>query len=384
MLSAYDKGKEGLIQYATQRLQSHSPTSHDDTAQANAADSQTGFYAKWPKLTLCNFASMTKPKKRTMKGHTFTLRYTRNLFHKMTVIALDRGLNIDEFLEYPLGPLPYSLATETGGLTKTSKSVLMHDLEKLVDAEETPNPTSHQVIVLDAMALIQTLKLSNNATFGDLAETMLKIIMRHVSSSCSTSVHWVCDTYPAISIKNFERESRMESAEGSFATTISSSEQKVDKQLKKALTYGKFKESLTQFLIDEWKQQKYTKLVGRHTVFATSGSKCYAFHAEQDVMEYQEIPELTYEMEEADQRLILHAHYASLQVPKPDVIVIRSPDTDVMVLATAACGLGWISSKCLFLTGTGVKTRYINVTGIGAKLGVSLRWPNRSTPIHRM
>ena len=36
-----------------------------------------------------------------------------------------------------------------------------------------------------------------------------------------------------------------------------------------------------------------------------------------------------------------------------------------------ACGLGWISSKCIFLTRTASNKRYIKVTSIGSKLGRS-------------
>ena len=203
----------------------------------------------------------------------------------MIVIASDRGLNINEVLEFPLGPLPYSLATESGSLVKTIKSSLMHELEKIVESEEVPLSTSHQVVILDAMAIIQTIRLASNATFKELAETILNIIMSHISTSNSnTEVHWVCDTYPSISIKNAERETRMKSAEGSFATTITSANQRVDKQFKKALRDGNFKESLAQFLIEEWSEHRYARVIKKCTIHATSGSKCYKFHVEQDNM----------------------------------------------------------------------------------------------------
>ena len=58
--------------------------------------------------------------------------------------------------------------------------------------------------------------------------------MSHISTStCNTAVHWVCDTYTSIYIKNAEMETRMKSAEGSFAITITSANQRVDKQCKK-------------------------------------------------------------------------------------------------------------------------------------------------------
>ena len=249
MLQAHEKGRSSLQQFVTERLQVPCTTvggpvapggvSADQVPQLNPEGIEVKqFYDKLSKLALRNFATMSKPRKRSVKGHTFTLRYTRDLFHKMTIIAMSRGLDIDNILQYPRGPMPYSLATESGGLVKTSKSALMHELEKLVEPEEAPNMASSQVIILDAMALIQSLKLAKNATFADWAEMILKIIIKHGSQSSNTThIHWMCDTYPVISIKNVERSTRMMSAEGSFATTITSPEQCVDKQLKKALRH---------------------------------------------------------------------------------------------------------------------------------------------------
>lgn len=100
---------------------------------------------------------------------------------------------------------------------KTSQSKLRDG--NLARSEETPSPTSHHDIVLDAMALLQTLTVAHNDTAIGLTNIVLKIIMKHSSVNNTAYVHWVCDTYPVISIQ-LERNHRMESAEGSFATTI--------------------------------------------------------------------------------------------------------------------------------------------------------------------
>lgn len=66
-------------------------------------------------------------------------------------IATELALNIGKCSL--LGPLPYSIANERGSLAKSSRFRLMHDLENLVQLEETPSPTSHQVIILDGTRL---------------------------------------------------------------------------------------------------------------------------------------------------------------------------------------------------------------------------------------
>ena len=90
-----------------------------------------------------------------------------------------------------------------------------------------------------------------------------------------------------------------------FATTITSPDQRVAKQFKKAQRHGNSKEYLAQFLIEEWSQQKYASLITTHTLFATSGQQCYMFKVEENKVVFTEIPELMYKMEEADQKLIL-------------------------------------------------------------------------------
>ena len=70
------------------------------------------------------------------------------------------------------------------------------------------------------------------------------------------------------------------------------------------------------------------------------------------------IPELSTEQEEADTRIILHAKDAALYGSTN--IIIKSPDTDIAVLA---CSLSHeIPSNLFFLTDMKQRTRYIAIT----------------------
>lgn len=60
-------------------------------------------------------------------------------------------------------------------------------------------------LVIDAMALIQALK-SIPSTFGELADTILRIIISLSRQYNACRVDFVGDRYPDISINNFERE----------------------------------------------------------------------------------------------------------------------------------------------------------------------------------
>jgi len=77
-----------------------------------------------------------------------------------------------------------------------------------------------------------------------------------------------------------------------------------------------------------------------------------------------EVPELHCDHEEADTRLLLHAKHASATHQH---IVIRSPDTDVLILSVAFAHN--IPSTLYFLTGSGTSTRIVNVTTISQSYG---------------
>ena len=180
----------------------------------------------------------------SIKGKEQILRADRNLFARMTVIAQTRDMDMREVLKYTQGPLPWSLATPEGLYVKTSKSKLAEVLEKDVDpCAEEPDAS---VYILDGMALLQSIK-NVPRTFGDLAEYMLKLIIR--TSRNAVRVDFVTDTYPELSIKNLERSKR--AAGGSYAVKITASAQRCPQKWAKYLALGSNKEALIKFFVTE-------------------------------------------------------------------------------------------------------------------------------------
>ena len=66
--------------------------------------------------------------------------------------------------------------------------------------------------------------------------------------------------------------------------------------------------------------------------------------------------------EEADARIILHCLNIRTSLPDTNTIVVRSPDTDVLVLLARYCKE--INLRILFDTGTGNKRHLLNVNDI--------------------
>ena len=117
----------------------------------------------------------------------------------------------------------------------------MHILEGRVEDSAIDQFPPNNALILDGMALIQTIKRIPE-TFGALVKVIINRILSSAASSKSTRVDFMCDTYPDVSIKNLERSKRAET--GSMMIMILGPQQKVPRQFKKFLSLGKNKEAL--------------------------------------------------------------------------------------------------------------------------------------------
>ena len=102
-------------------------------------------------------------------------------------------------LSFPLGPVPWSLATADGMPTKTDKSKLLHFLESHI--EPTIDRPSNAVHVIDGNAILQSLT-AIPGTFEELAESVFNQLPK------SERVDFVTDTNKQLSIKSYEAEAQ--------------------------------------------------------------------------------------------------------------------------------------------------------------------------------
>ena len=155
-----------------------------------------------------------------------------------------------DVLTYSLRKFPSPVVTADGNLVKTSKAKLMHEIEKRVENPDVEFISADNALLLDGMALIQTIKHIPES-FGAFVEVMLKRILSLASNARSKRVDFVSDVYPDVSIKNIERSKR--AGNGSTVIRILSPEQKVPRQFKKFLSVGKNKEALIEFFCQHLK-----------------------------------------------------------------------------------------------------------------------------------
>ena len=89
------------------------------------------FYEPLKKMKLGTFSTLLKKSvKVKMSGKVVHFSTQSNIFGKIALIQQIRPLDLKEVFSYPLGPIPWSLATSAGELMKTRKAALMNELVK--------------------------------------------------------------------------------------------------------------------------------------------------------------------------------------------------------------------------------------------------------------
>ena len=223
-------------------------------------------------------------------------------------------------------------------------------------------------MVIDAMALIQVLKGSWK-TFGDLGDAIFKSVLKLAREWNCTRINFVADRYPVLSIKNYER-SRRAANSGIQTVCIFDKNQNTPKQWKKFLSVGENKERLIEFLCQHWRTYYSHRLDNLSGLYVTSQEKCYRFTrsaSDEDKVQCTKQAELASNHEEADTRLLLHAKHAATA---NDKVIVRSPDTDVVVLCIT---MQTAIEKDLFvLTGTGCRLRLVEIKATAESMDEAL------------
>ena len=267
--------------------------------------------------------------------------------------------NMRDVLSYSLGPLPWSIALADRSLVKNNKAKLLQFLEK--DMLPLDTVATGATWIVDGMALLRSMK-NVPATFKEIAKTVLKPLMIRYAKQ----IDFVTDRYPDISIKNTERNRR--TAEGSLLVKITGGNQRRPQQWKKFLGHGKNKSTLIEFLLEEWSKDTYAETIAHIELYVAVDDDCYKLTSENGTVTKELQQDLVTRQEEADTGKFLHAAHAGQQ--GDETIVIKSPDTDVGVLAVYFSSQ--ISGSLILATGTGNKQRFIDVNVTSQKYGENI------------
>ena len=334
------------------QAQERGQSAMNEFIQTRLVDKSVPFHDPLKRLKLKTFASVGVVKKvKSSQNKMLQIKAERNIFGQLVVLSVEHNIDLQVTLSYPLGPVPYALATADGMPAKTDKSKLLHHLESCI--EPVTAPASEAVAqVIDGNATLYVLSpVPDN--FQGVAETVFDRLPK------SARVDFVTDTYKDISIKSFERKRRGTSEK----LLISGPKTKTPKDWKVFMSNAENKAQLIKLLFSEWQKDTYAKrLQGRDLYFAIS-DKCYQLTSiDGKAVEVRSVDALATSQEEADTRIILHCLHICETVPTITQIVVRSPDTDVLVLLLKYAQQ--IGPVVLFDTGTSDKRRLLNVKQI--------------------
>ena len=352
-----EKGTTALQNFIDQRL---------------VGDERKSFWDPLPKPTAVTFASMKKHLTND-KDRTLILE-TEVLFRRLLGVSKNRNIDMKMVLTYELAAVPPSLFHDDGMMRKTNKADLAEKLESFCSeifdlAQDTHAPTAY---IIDGMAMLQALNADHFKTFNDLAEIILKRLIRILRSPTFQAeiVTMVFDRYDSKnSIKTDERQRRGSAIPQNMSTHHIIGSRTVP-HYRQYLKVVSNKADLVLFVSNYILDKARNRLPEGTSIVMAGGFRDAETVIKVTAAGQERMEELFSTHEEADTRMVLH----SVNMPsKFSRTIIRSDDTDVLVLLLHYVNQGQLSKEVFMHAGHSGKfttrERFIPIHDIAAKLG---------------
>ncbi|CAB4012350.1 Hypothetical predicted protein [Paramuricea clavata] len=315
-------------------------------------------------MKLKTFASMKMKKSCSVKELNLTLKADRDIFARLLVICGKREISLSDVFAFSLGPIPWSLATLDGSLTKTVKSKLLNAIENDVDDATVSALPDECVRVYDGMIIIQQLPSVCLATFGDISEYVLKRITSHSSKV----IYMATDHYYDCSLKGSERKRR--ASAGNIRVQINRRDQKPPKQFKKYLSDGSNKVDLVKFLLLDWSDpERFREVIMGRVIFLIVECKAYRLQVMENRVTSTPEEDLSSDQEEADTKMFLCCLHA-IRYFSCENICIFTVDSDLAILAIYY--KNYIPCNLFVEIGSKAKKRIIRIARISETIGKEL------------
>ncbi len=289
------------------------------------------------------------------------------LFRRLLVVSKQRDVSLESVLKHELAAVQPSLFHDDGTMRKCSKSDLAKKLEATCDEVPCLTTGPSTAYVVDGMALLQNLKDTQFTTFDDLGHCVLRRLKVILDGSLSVGAIAIAfDRYDIPnSIKQLERQRRGEESGATFDIKGGRTVPNYRKFLKNSAN----KASLAVF-VSEFILLRKEFLIGGQKLIIAGGfvdgcmTKCINESTVSD------LTDLFSSHEEADTRMVLHAIHFS---ERYDRVVIRSDDTDVMVLLLYYANSAMLKSSVYMEAGHNTQStnrrRYVPISTIAATVG---------------
>ena len=189
-----------------------------------------------------NFASSVLKKKLSVTGKVVEIHMQRDLFGQLLRISLEKSLDIEKILSFPLTPVPFSLCHADGSICKTDKSVLLKILEKRMTTDE---PRNIDICIYDGFFMLHLMR--------DIPIHFVGVSQKFLKMCTSINAHTIIinfDQYFLPSIKDNEHSLRGSREDHVFH--INGPEQRVPINFHAELKNINFKKALVKLFISDW------------------------------------------------------------------------------------------------------------------------------------
>ena len=257
------------------------------------------------------------------------------------------AVDIEDLMTYPLTPVPFSIGTADGFMTKNDKSKGFDYLTKDIDSVQLP-PFDTTLTIEDGNALFYYMHdLPGN--FKEIVRKIFDLMGKNCNVVFST------DTYLPNSIKAMERRRR-----GCGEKLIVQGElTKRPADWKAFLTNDQNKKQLIQLILDIWSSADFARNLATRNIIVIAEGHAYQLQSlDGQTTDRMEIMSLHSTQEETDTRIILYCKYA--QDNGYEYVRVRSPDSDVFFVLLLY--VHEMTITVFFDTGTGNRRRLINIS----------------------
>ena len=284
------------------------------------------------------------------KQQLTSLKNDVELFSRLYISCQTRDGNLEEFFRHENQACPPSLS-DAGRLHLSTKSDLLVCLESLSEAQsEAPSVTN---VVLDGAAIIQMLKPGAAKTFEEYAH---QVFLPYISGQLQhvSRLDLVWDSYVVDSLKATARAKR---GKGVRRRVIASAP--IPGNWHNFLRVDLNKQELFSFL-SKALIQSFDE--DNNELVVTDGEQVLCVPPQQDIHSLAPCSH-----EEADTRMLLHVAHAAQHGHSR--ILVRTVDTDVVVLAVMVAQRLPAEDEVWLAFGTGKSFRYLAAHQIAACLG---------------
>lgn len=193
----------------------------------------------------------------------------RDIFGRLLAIAVEKKIDVEYCLSYPLAPMSPALFQCNGKMQKTNKAAFALDLKSKLDES---NSQTVDVVLIDGFYFLHLLGSSIPTSYEKISRT----ILFKLCSNPGSEVHLTFDRYLSPSIKDCERTDRREL---DIPYRINGPQQVRPADFYKSLKNYRFKEELVRFLAEHWTDPSLAEIYGNKKVYLTVDKQCFCFYS---------------------------------------------------------------------------------------------------------